>query len=151
MVGRGWEITYFSISWVEYRGFYSYPQFNAQSNSQSLNLFLLAVLQHGNHNTHAPTGISLETDLMEIPTNTLPVDLCTTMVLVCAHLGITNIQISKRATSAPDTEVLRTKFQKIVTPVLRKRLFTTPLMEVVNASTRIYTTLKLNHQTGTVT
>ena len=76
--------------------------------------------------THVPTGIGLETDLMEISTKTLPVDLCTTMVFVCAQLGITSIQMFKRATSAPDTEAFRTKFQTIVTPILRNRLFTTP-------------------------
>ena len=39
MVGQDWGRTYVSISGAEYRDFYSYPQFNAQSNSQSLNLF----------------------------------------------------------------------------------------------------------------
>ena len=125
MVGQDWERTYFLSRDVEYRDFYSYPQPNAQSNSQSLNLFLSAVLQHGNHNT-SPTGISLETDLVEILTKTLPVDLCTTMVLVCEHLGITNIQMSKRATRAPGTEAFRKKSQTIVTPILRKRLFAPP-------------------------
>ena len=73
-----------------------------------------------------PTGISLETDLMEILTKTLPVDLRTTVVLVCSQLGITNIQMFNRATSAPNADAFRLKFQTLVAPVLRKRFPTTP-------------------------
>ena len=43
------------------------------------------------------------------------------------------------------------KFQTLVTPILRKRLFETPLVGVINAWARIYTHLKLNHQTGITT
>ena len=100
--------------------------------------------------THIPAGIILGSDLLEVLTKTLPADFRTTMVLVCAQLGIQNVQMFRRATSAPDSEIFRTKFQTTAAPILRKRLFTTSLMEVVNAATRIYTALKLNPQTGTV-
>ena len=101
--------------------------------------------------THVPTGISLGSDLMELLTNNLPVDLCNAMVLVCAQLGISNTLMFTRATSAPNADTFRIKFQTLVTPILRKRLFTSTLLETVNAGAMIYTSLRLCPQTGGIT
>ena len=94
--------------------------------------------------THIPTGIIIETELLEVLTKTLPVDLCTTMVLVCSNLGITSVYSFKLATCAPNIETFKIKFQTMAKPILRKRLFATPLMGVVNAAARIYTHLELS-------
>ena len=98
--------------------------------------------------THVPAGISLGSDLMELLTNNLPVDLCSTMVIACAQLGISNTIMFTQALSSPNADTFRIKFQTMITPILRKRVFTTTLLETVNAGARIYTALRLSPQTG---
>ena len=78
--------------------------------------------------THVPTATSLHADLTELLTKTSPVDLRTTIAIVCAHLVVTNIKMPNRATSAQNGDAFMSKFQTLVTPLLRKRLFPTPLI-----------------------
>ena len=72
---------------AEDRNVNSYPSSHTQSNSASyLRQFHIMTTT-----THTPMGISLFSDLVDLVANKLPVDLSTTMVLVFAQLGISDI------------------------------------------------------------
>ena len=83
---------------------------------------------------HIPTGISLRTYLVGLLTNALPVDLSATMVLVFDRIGITDIQMFSRANNAPNAAAFMLNFHTVVTPFLRRRLFATLVIGVINAA-----------------